>query len=85
MQLTKDQAREVMDEFLEAEGVIDHGSIRRDKAAEHFARDLEAFDEQDARDDERVPAWFIRDFYAAFRYSLYAVAAVAFVIALLTA
>lgn len=80
MSLTTDQAREILDACLEEEGIHDNGSARRDIAARHFARDIEAADERDAHDLDRVPAWFLRIEPAYYRYLVY-VAAVAFVVA----
>lgn len=79
--LTKQQAREILDACLEEEGIHDHGSVRRDLAAEHFARDIAAADEQDAEDLDRVPAWFIRDPWLALSFACFGIAAVAFVVA----
>lgn len=81
MQLTTDQARELIDARLESEGIHDAGSVRLDIAAEHFARDLEAADEREAEDLDRVPAWFLRDPWLALSVACFTIAAIAFVVA----
>lgn len=78
--LTKQAAREILDECLNEEGIHDNGSVRLDIAAEHFARDLEAADEREAEDLDRVPAWFLREPFAAARYAIYAIGFVAYVV-----
>lgn len=84
MSLTTEQAREILTACLEEEGIHDNGSVRRDLAAEHFARDFNTVDEREADDLDRVPAWFLREPFTAMRYAAYLIAGLAFVIAWLT-
>lgn len=82
--VSRSACQEIINECLTDSGIHDHGSVRRDIAADHLLADLEA---THAQDDAPLPwyarafEWVLFDPWRALAFACFGIAVIAFGIA----